>query len=655
MSRACLSSPRAGAPRVAGGLLLSAAVLALAGPARAQRVPLSQAEQDRVNRAIEAGARFLRASQQQTGGWSKADEQHRVGYAALPALTLLECGAGPRDPAVVAAANVVRARADKLDLTYDVSLSILFLDRLGEPSDKRIIHMLALRLVAGQSPTGGWGYRVPVLNAKTHYDLLTALRQSEPDNALALLPPVPRDPGLAQPGDPKNDLALPGDRKDDGNPYRDDKKDGALATVGPDGSPVEVAIRRGPSPRTGGCIKALDPPPTGSPDGERKEARPPAEKKPFVPPDNLRGLPVFTDPKNLAPRDLPDRPTQPLLPTTDNSNTQFAILALWAARRHDVPLKRTLALIARRYHNSQAADGSWTYHYVPGGGADDRPAMNAVGLIGLAVGHGLTADGKDDRPPVRDPRVVRGFAALGRHIGKPAFRMEGLQQPNLYFLWSVERAAVLYGLPLIGDKDWYRWGAECLIANQTFNGSWDKGGYWAANPVVDTCLALLFLKRANLATDLTETLPINPDELARAIDQKPKTAPPDDKKDAPPPEQKPPTGAPEQPLIPAKPDLDDKADPQKGDPGRTSAGPGKPAETPRSEADRADKPRERPLWPLILGGAAVVLLLGGLAVWQPWKKGADGGGDDDADDDEEEERRPRRRKARRGRARDDDD
>lgn len=37
--------------------------------------------------------------------------------------------------------------------------------------------------------------------------------------------------------------------------------------------------------------------------------------------------------------------------------------------------------------------------------------------------------------------------------------------PELYYLWSVERVAMLYNLQLIGQKDWYRWGADHLIAH----------------------------------------------------------------------------------------------------------------------------------------------------------------------------------------------
>ena len=79
---------------------------------------------------------------------------------------------------------------------------------------------------------------------------------------------------------------------------------------------------------------------------------------------------------------------------------------------------------------------------------------------------------------------------------------------NLYFLWTVECVGVLYNARTLGDKDWYRWGVELLLEAQHDNGSWHEGGYPGGeiSPTLDTCLALLFLRRANLASDLTRKL-----------------------------------------------------------------------------------------------------------------------------------------------------
>jgi hypothetical protein len=72
-----------------------------------------------------------------------------------------------------------------------------------------------------------------------------------------------------------------------------------------------------------------------------------------------------------------------------------------------------------------------------------------------------------------------------------------------YFLWSLERTAVAYGLDKIGNTDWYTWGADFLVTDQEKDGSWQgvHGDYGA-----DTCFALLFLRRADLAKDLSASL-----------------------------------------------------------------------------------------------------------------------------------------------------
>ena len=45
----------------------------------------------------------------------------------------------------------------------------------------------------------------------------------------------------------------------------------------------------------------------------------------------------------------------------DNSINQFATLALWAARRHDVKTDAILLAVEGRYRQNQNKDGSWGY------------------------------------------------------------------------------------------------------------------------------------------------------------------------------------------------------------------------------------------------------------------------------------------------------
>jgi hypothetical protein len=167
------------------------------------------------------------------------------------------------------------------------------------------------------------------------------------------------------------------------------------------------------------------------------------------------------------------------------------------------------------------------------------PAMTCAGLLGLALSHGganeaaTRTEGKDKEPsrdskgkpptdPNKDPAVKAGLVALGSSLATDPTQpqQQEFKDPQghvvripmvsgrtngrgFYFLWSLERVAVAYGLDTIGGKDWYSWGAEILLGNQQPNGSW--GGEFSGGGV-DTCFALLFLRRANLAQDLTALL-----------------------------------------------------------------------------------------------------------------------------------------------------
>jgi hypothetical protein len=528
-------------------------------------------DQEDVNEVIDLGATYLQKNQGPEGTWTKKDDAHAVAYAALPGLTLLECGVPATDKVIQKAARFVRRNSAKLKFTYDLALAVLFLDRLGEAKDRKLIQALTLRLVAGQTPTGGWSYVCPVLNSLDHQQLFTVLRKLTPKVADPVATGGVRNPGRLR------------------------------------------------FERSGRCIKMTEgvaPDPEPEPDrplSPPPKKAPPAKKPPVKVkiPSQLRLLPVLRDPKKLTLEDPKDKPTAPLFGTTDNSNTQFAILALWVARRHGVPTDRTLRLMVRRFETSQNADGGWGYHYKYGGGEGGSPAMNAVGLLGLAVGHGLTPGGRKAQPG-QDPKIVKGFVALAQHIGTPAGRWKDLKMQNLYFLWTVERVGVLYDLSTIGRKDWYRWGAEILVANQQADGNWEnKGAYPGATPTIDTCLALLFLKRVNLIKELTDTLPFDPTKLTKEIAKKvpPSDVGKDKQVETPRPEPSPDTRPPKKKGPPV-----DNLDPSQTG-GNPSPGPApKPEGEPKKEesGDSGGGP-----WGWILGLLGVLLLaLGGLFLYQ---------------------------------------
>ena len=72
-----------------------------------------------------------------------------------------------------------------------------------------------------------------------------------------------------------------------------------------------------------------------------------------------------------------------------------------------------------------------------------------------------------------------------------------------YYLYSLERVGVLYGIKTIDGHDWYQEGAMLLVRAQKSDGSWVD---YDEIPVLDSAFALLFLRRATIpvATGVTK-------------------------------------------------------------------------------------------------------------------------------------------------------
>ena len=399
------------------------------------------ADKEAIQRAIERGAAALKGMQGPDGTWSFTGEGGTAtGATALCGLALLESGVEPTDPAVEKAAKAVREQSLGLTNTYSLSTAIMFLDRLGDRNDAELIESMAVRLLAGQNGgDGGWGYQCPPLAGAEVQRLQGQLRQ-------------------------RNEL-----------------------------------------------VARAEPP-------EAPKGRPSVQDLPKEMQEQVRAV-------------IQQQAAGGMTGGTDNSNTQFAILALWVARRRGIPVEAALRRVDGRFRTTQQPDGGWVYS--SGGGGNpygSTPQMTCAGLMGLALGHGTAMEttlragglpgtgaprpraGAGVNPDIlKDPAVQRALARLAAAVVNPWLPnppqpvngvmpvLPSMEGRSYYYLFSLERVAVIYGLDALGGKAWYDWGADFLVHNQKGDGSW-AGDYGSS----DTCFALLFLRRANLAKDLTD-------------------------------------------------------------------------------------------------------------------------------------------------------
>jgi hypothetical protein len=204
--------------------------------------------------------------------------------------------------------------------------------------------------------------------------------------------------------------------------------------------------------------------------------------------------------------------TSPAEGPGDNSNTQFATIGLWVARRHGLPVDGALDRVERRFRSTQNADGGWGYLPPAKDPAESTPTMTCAGALGLVVADGARAAlVREGTPkvkafdPRRDPNLIRALAVLNPLVGHPTADPKDFVPPKVeartfYLLWALERVCVALDLKTLARKDWHAWGSEVLLASQQDDGSWK--GEFAGHGGADTCFALLFLKRSNLTRDL---------------------------------------------------------------------------------------------------------------------------------------------------------
>ncbi|MGE0191414.1 MAG: hypothetical protein AB7T63_05155 [Planctomycetota bacterium] len=215
----------------------------------------------------------------------------------------------------------------------------------------------------------------------------------------------------------------------------------------------------------------------------------------------------------------------------DMSSTQLAALALMAAQRAGLRVDKDVWEDILAYSMAQQAtegpeveildpaDRSKTYKarsrgfsYIKGD-SDLRHAlpsgsMTACALANIEMARYSLRSGKggreawDARPDAArvQAALYDGLAWLHAHWSPFANPQPGGRNDqgsyHIYYLYAVERAMDLLGLKAIDRHPWYSEMGQELLNRQFPDGHWGTGSTHEPNDVLDTCFALLFLKRA---------------------------------------------------------------------------------------------------------------------------------------------------------------
>lgn len=190
----------------------------------------------------------------------------------------------------------------------------------------------------------------------------------------------------------------------------------------------------------------------------------------------------------------------------DNSNTQYALLGLYAAKEAGAKIDDSVWKgIQEFYTRSQQAasptSGFWGYYNDRAfGGERSSFSMTVAGVCGLLIASmGLDRSEQELNEATGVAARCGTYAendalAKGMNWVAANFNFES-PKSTFYNIYGIERLGRLSGQRFIDKYDWYREGCEKLVRLQDPNGSIvGKSGIDAA-PLLSTSFALLFLSK----------------------------------------------------------------------------------------------------------------------------------------------------------------
>lgn len=193
----------------------------------------------------------------------------------------------------------------------------------------------------------------------------------------------------------------------------------------------------------------------------------------------------------------------------DLSNTQFALLGLHAATRCGITVKRQVwldALEAMLRFQEQTGEPieyranevrgryrfEWTERALTRGfryhkGTQVNGSMTTAGLTSLIICQNRLwrSRGFGGEMRVKSRRGIRDAMAWLQHHFRVDHNPWAGNHWHYYYLYGLERCGILGRYRFLGQHDWYKAGADVILANDAVRAG-----------SVDSCFALLFLKRA---------------------------------------------------------------------------------------------------------------------------------------------------------------
>jgi len=421
------------------------------------------ADKAAIDAAIKKGGEYLQKQYSGQGNASRGGGGHEAGSGAtsLSGLAMLEAGIPKDDPAVVNVTNAVRNACLAEGGTYHIALAIIYLDRHGDPTDLPVIQMLGVRLNAGLTSSGGWGYTSWADTAGADR-LLQTLRAGSLTNTK----PEGKD---------KN--------KDDGFLKADDGK--AITTVttklNPDVQKVWNAVAN--TIRTSGRTAQ----PGDNSNTQFGVVGLWVASRSGVPCKEAFALIEQRFIRSQSPVDGGWQYTSGLGGGMDGGGGK-STMAMTCAGLLGVAIGkagRNVLHTGDAKPDVRKPDPTDDGFAEPGAG---KPAS------GKKPAENLAANGKSAEAGLK--ALAGAFNGIAR--GGNVTQFIGLGN-SLYTLWSLERVCVAYNLDTLGGQDWHSVGADVILPMQGADGAVKDTSY---GDDVNTSFAVLFLAKANFTRGL---------------------------------------------------------------------------------------------------------------------------------------------------------